>query len=79
MVAPEQSLLQRCGGRFRAWFHRPAPRNQPGGSSAPQDPYQTLLNSLRSAYPEARLSTPGDDKVRVDLPGGDILRFYVKR
>jgi hypothetical protein len=43
------------------------------------DPNQTLLNNLRSTYPGASLSMPGDDKVLVELPGGDVLRFYVKR
>ncbi|MGM0928570.1 MAG: hypothetical protein ACQEXN_02520 [Actinomycetota bacterium] len=44
----------------------------------PIDPYQTLLNSLRSAYPGARLSMSGNGNVRVELPGGDVLRFYIK-
>ena len=79
MVAPVQSLLQRCGGRFRTWLHLPAPGSPPRPDASLPDPYQALLSSLRSTYPDARLSTPGDDKVRVELPGGDILRFYLKR
>ncbi len=78
MVAPVQSLLQRCGGRFRALLNRPALGIHPGPDLPPTDPYQTLLTSLRSAYPGARLSMSGNGNVRVELPGGDVLRFYVK-
>jgi hypothetical protein len=59
-------------------LHRPAAEIQRGPDLPPADPYQALLNSLRSTYPGARLSTSGNGNVRVDLPGGDVLRFYVK-
>lgn len=78
MVAPIQTLLQRCGGRFRALLNRPAAGIQPTPELPPTDPYQTLLNSLRSNYPGARLSMAGNGNVRVELPGGDVLRFYIK-
>jgi hypothetical protein len=78
MVAPGQSLLRRCGGRFRALLNRPAPKVQRGPDMPVPDPHQTLLNSLRSTYPGARLSMAGNGNVRVELPGGDVLRFYVK-
>ncbi|MEV7646447.1 hypothetical protein [Arthrobacter sp. NPDC089319] len=78
MVVPAQSRLQRFGGRFRALLNRQAAEIQSGTELPPADPYQTLLNSLRSTYPGARLSLAGNGKVRVELPGGDVLRFYVK-
>jgi hypothetical protein len=79
MVAPVQSLRHRCGARFRALLHRQAPKVHPGLDIPASDPSQTLLNSLRSSYPGARLSMPGSGKVLVELPGGDVLRFYVRR
>jgi hypothetical protein len=65
-------------------LNRPAPGIKLGPDLPPTDPYQTLpyqtlLASLRSAYPGARLSMTGNGNVRVELPGGDVLRFYVKR
>jgi hypothetical protein len=60
-------------------FLRPVPEIQRGPELPPPDPYQTLLASLRSTYPGARLSMTGHGKVRVELPGGDVLRFYVER
>jgi hypothetical protein len=59
-------------------LNRPAPGIQPGPDIPATEPYQTLLNSLRSTYPGARLSMAGNGNVRVELPGGDVLRFYVK-
>ena len=59
-------------------LNRPAAGIQPTPELPPTDPYQTLLNSLRSNYPGARLSMAGNGNVRVELPGGDVLRFYIK-
>ena len=38
-----------------------------------------LVRSLQRAYPGSRVVALGADKVRLELPGGDVLRFYVNR
>ena len=45
--------------------------------TAEQAPPEPLINSLRTVYPEARISTPSRNKIRLELPSGDVLRFYV--
>lgn len=38
-----------------------------------------LIRSLKRTYPGSRAVAAGADKVRLVLPGGDILTFYVNR
>ncbi|MET1153716.1 hypothetical protein [Arthrobacter sp.] len=59
-------------------LHRPAPGMQRGPDLPPTGPNPTLLTCLRPTYPGARLSMSGNGNVRVELSGGDVLRFYVE-
>jgi hypothetical protein len=38
-----------------------------------------LIRSLQRTYPGSRAVAAGADKVRLELPGGDVLTFYVNR
>jgi hypothetical protein len=38
-----------------------------------------LIRSLQRTYPGSRAVATGADKVRLELPGGDVLMFYVNR
>jgi hypothetical protein len=56
----------------------PAARDVPARRNAlDEDKSDQLISSLRSAYPGARISRVGGYKVRLELPSGDVLRFYV--
>ncbi|MCG2621491.1 hypothetical protein LVY72_06115 [Arthrobacter sp. I2-34] len=38
-----------------------------------------LIRSLERTYPGSRAEATSTDKVRLVLPGGDVLTFYVNR
>ncbi|EMY35783.1 hypothetical protein D477_002556 [Arthrobacter crystallopoietes BAB-32] len=75
----KRSLLQWCSAKL--WGGPDVSSAGPGvplrRNNNDADKSDQLIKSLRSAYPEARISTTGGYKVRLELPSGDVLRFYV--
>ena len=49
----------------------------PAGSGTAET--RRLIRSLERTYPGSRAEAAGTDKVRLVLPGGDVLTFYVNR
>jgi hypothetical protein len=75
IVATTQTWLQRSTAKLTG-RGRPADETRSGPSAQDKGP-EPLINSLRTVYPEARISTPSRNKIRLELPSGDVLRFYV--
>ena len=75
----KRSLLQWCSAKL--WGRPdivPAARDVPARRNVlGEDESDQLISSLRSAYPGARISSVDGYRVRLDLPSGDVLRFYV--
>ncbi|MCW2132199.1 hypothetical protein [Arthrobacter sp. VKM Ac-2550] len=74
-MATTQTWLQRSTAKL-AGRGRSAEQSRSGQGAQDPGP-EPLINSLRTVYPEARISTPSRNKIRLELPSGDVLRFYV--
>ena len=78
-VDTKRSLLQWCSAKL--WGRPgigPAARDVPACRNIlAEDNSDRLITSLRTAYPGARISSVGGYKVRLELPSGDVLSFYV--
>jgi len=80
-VDTKRSLLQWCSAKLWGGPDVPPARPDVPVRRNVNDPDKSdqLISSLRSAYPEARISSTGGYKIRLELPSGDILRFYVNK
>jgi len=69
IVAFSWPLLRRSAARQSG-------RGAAGSSTAET---RRLIRSLERTYPGSRAEATGTDRVRLELPGGDVLTFYVNR
>ncbi|MFD1214888.1 hypothetical protein ACFQ36_22950 [Arthrobacter sp. GCM10027362] len=62
---------------FRRGAARQAGRSAAGEGGTAET--RRLVRSLQRTYPGSRVVAVRADKVRLELPGGDVLSFYVNR